>query len=94
MSLLRMACPAMYAAMAINLHLPYWVVTGAGSYGSQMHANLTQLMSAALQALPIAYRGVKGERGAALDKSSRAGAMVARQWKELPGCGGAQASLR
>lgn len=41
-----MACPAMYAAMATNLHLPYWVVTGEGGYGTPMIADLTQLRCA------------------------------------------------
>ena len=46
-----MFCPAMYAAMAANLHMPYWVVTGSGGYGSPMRADLPQLRSAAGEAL-------------------------------------------
>ena len=93
-----MACPAMYAAMAVNLHLPYWVVTGAGAYGTSMAANLTQLGSAAAQALHVAYGGARhtngaaasGKAAAATGTGKAAGARekaLPRHWKELPGCG-------
>ena len=97
-----MACPAMYAAMAVNLHLPYWVVTGAGAYGTSMAANLTQLGSAAAQALHVAYGGARHTNGAAAHAAASAKAAAAtgtgkavgarekalpRHWKELPGCG-------
>lgn len=50
-----MACPAMYAAMAANLHLPYWVVTAAGGYGTPMKADLRQLRSAFDEALQTVH---------------------------------------
>ena len=46
-----MICPAMYGAMAANLHLPYWVVTGHGGYGTPMVADLAQLRSVFDEAL-------------------------------------------
>ena len=46
-----MLCPAMYAAMGATLHMPYWVITGSGSYSSPMTANLSQLETAVGQAL-------------------------------------------
>lgn len=46
-----MVCPAMYGAMAVNLHMPYWVVTGSGGYGTSMHADLRQLSLAVEEAL-------------------------------------------
>ena len=29
-----MLCPAMYAALGANLHLPYWIVSARGGYAS------------------------------------------------------------
>jgi len=61
-----MQCPAMYAAMATNLHLPYWVTTGAGGYGTNMVADLKQLRAAVGHALRVVYSGknaTKGRRG-------------------------------
>ena len=46
-----MVCPAMYGAMAVNLHMPYWVVTGSGAYGSSLHADSRQLSFAVEEAL-------------------------------------------
>ena len=46
-----MICPAMYGAMAANLSLPYWVVTGHGGYGTPMVADLAQLRSVFDEAL-------------------------------------------
>ena len=62
-----MNCPAMYGAMALNLHLPYWVVTGAGSYTTPMRADISQLQAAARQALRHVYhrRGHAQRRAAA-----------------------------
>ena len=79
-----MACPAMYAAMAVNLHLPYWVVTGRGGYGTEMHANLTMLAAAATQALQVAY-GARHAVGAD-KKAPHARPSLPRHWKELPAC--------
>ncbi|KAL1499491.1 hypothetical protein AB1Y20_011694 [Prymnesium parvum] len=47
----EMFCPAMYAAMAVNLNLPYWVVTAHGSYTSGLRADIPQLRNAIDQAL-------------------------------------------
>ena len=52
----EMNCPAMYAAMAVNLNLPYWVVTGSGTYISGMQADLTQLRAAVDEALGFIAR--------------------------------------
>ena len=46
-----MFCPAMYAAMAANLHMPYWVVTGEGTYATPMKVDVPQLRDAVAQAL-------------------------------------------
>ena len=78
-----MACPAMYAAMAVNLHLPYWVVTGAGGYGSHMNANISMLSAAATQALHVAYAGAR-HSGAHTHHTKT----LPKIWKELPACGG------
>jgi hypothetical protein len=48
-----MPCPAMYAALATLLQLPYWVVTGVGSHGSTMRVDITQLRLATARALQI-----------------------------------------
>ena len=53
----EMLCPAMYAAMAVNLNLPYWVVTGHGSYTSAIRCDLAQLSAALQQAVAIIARG-------------------------------------
>lgn len=46
-----MFCPAMYAAMALNLNLPYWVVTAYGTYTSSLQVDLDQLSLTVEQAL-------------------------------------------
>ena len=46
-----MLCPAMYAALGANLHLPYWVVTARGGYGSGLQVDTETLLAAATQAL-------------------------------------------
>ena len=46
-----MICPAMYAALGANLHLPYWVVTARGGYGSGLQVDTETLLAAATQAL-------------------------------------------
>ena len=58
-----MACPAMYAAMATNLHLPYWVVTGAGGYASEMRVDLEQLSTAVGQALRAVFAATRWRDG-------------------------------
>ena len=64
-----MFCPAMYAAMAANLHNPYWVVTGAGTYTSPMRVDLAQLDAALQQALAalaaLRHRGAGAAKRAA-----------------------------
>ena len=75
-----MACPAMYAAMATNLHLPYWVVTGVGNYATEMKADLRQLTDAVTQALREAYSPSRGQHGAA-----------SRDLLRAPACGRATA---
>jgi hypothetical protein len=42
-----MNCPAMYGAIGVNLHLPYWVVTAKGGYGTNLNVDLVQLRAAA-----------------------------------------------
>ena len=54
-SLRTMLCPSMYAAMAANLGLPYFVTTGAGGYGTPMLADVPQLQLAFTQALRTAF---------------------------------------
>ena len=46
-----MICPAMYAALGANLHLPYWVVTARGGYSSGLQVDTATLLAAATQAL-------------------------------------------
>ena len=46
-----MYCPAMYAAMAANLHLPYWVILGKGSYSTSMVVDMRQLSRSVYAAL-------------------------------------------
>ena len=58
-----MACPAMYATMASNLGLPYWVTTGRGGYSTPMEVDLVQLKAAAAHALRRAYSGGGGRGG-------------------------------
>jgi len=48
-----MFCPSMYGAMAANLHMPYWVITGRGDYITAMKVDLPQLELAAQAALEI-----------------------------------------
>ena len=50
-----MQCPPMYGVMGVNLGLPYWVVTGRGTYGSPMDADLPQIEAAAAAALATVY---------------------------------------
>ena len=84
-----MACPAMYAAMAVNLHLPYWVVTAAGSYAtSSMSANLTMMTLAATQALHVAYGGVKGVHGAKRSQDALRAHSMPQQMIDTKCCGG------
>ena len=49
----EMLCPAMYGAMAVNLNLPYWVITAHGTYTSGLRADLAQLRGAVDQALKV-----------------------------------------
>ena len=51
-----MLCPAMYAALGVNLHLPYWVITAKGGYASGMQVDTRTLEAAAVQALAVAPR--------------------------------------
>ena len=51
-----MLCPAMYAALGVNLHLPYWVITAKGGYASGMQVDTRTLEAAAAQALAVAPR--------------------------------------
>lgn len=46
-----MICPAMYAALGANLHLPYWVVSARGGYTSSLLVDPAILFAAATQAL-------------------------------------------
>ena len=67
-----MKCPAMYAAMAANLHLPYWVVTARGGYQTPMMADLAQLRLAVGQALAT-MRALRSSRGISGISSSSGG---------------------
>ena len=49
-----MLCPAMYAALGANLHLPYWVVTAKGGYGAGLTVDTSTLRAAVTQALAVA----------------------------------------
>jgi len=52
----EMLCPAMYGAMAVNLNLPYWVITAHGTYTSGLRTDLAQLRAALDQALALVAR--------------------------------------
>ena len=58
-----MICPAMYAAMGANLHLPYWVVTADGRYDTAMSVDLPQLRKAVLAALDTVRAAHTAKRG-------------------------------
>ena len=74
-STVGMNCPAMYGAMAANLHLPYWLVTGKGGYKGPMRVDVPQLttaLNAAMETvvamrtrdhLPDGSRSSSGEEG-------------------------------
>ena len=83
-----MACPAMYAAMAVHLHLPYWVVTGAGTYTTPMMANITQLRLAATQALRVAYGTGHGAGHGAGHAAGTTRSASPRWTQRMPMCGG------
>ena len=55
-----MLCPAMYAALGANLHLPYWIVSARGGYASPsgLLVDPATLLAAATQAL--AWRDAPG----------------------------------
>ena len=55
----------MYAAMAANLHMPYWVVTASGKYDTAMTVDLPQLRRAMLSALDTVRAARAAKRTAA-----------------------------
>ena len=66
-----MWCPPMYAALAANLHHPYWVITGAGGFTTPIKVDIGALRSATHQALQT-FESLSPQHGAAASTSPRA----------------------
>ena len=82
-----MLCPAMYASMASNLGLPYWVTTGAGTYGTPMTVDLAQLRTAAMHALRAAYRGRRAAASAASEDRGRGPRAASKSYPDCAASG-------